>query len=85
MSISLIMRPQDPPLTWKMFCEKTQPFSIAIDGYVAEGPQDDLQGPRANFNHHEGVHRLATRSTCEQILVSARTGLFSLFDLDGEI
>jgi len=79
MSVQLIMRPQDVPLTWEQFIKQTKPFAIAIDGYVADGPIDQLAGPRCNFNHHERVHRLATRSTCEQILIAIRLGLFNLF------
>lgn len=79
MTIELVMRPQDPPLSWKDFISKTPPFSIAIDGYVNEGPRFDESGPWLNLNHHEGVERLATRSTCGQALMVIRQDLFTRF------
>lgn len=54
--------------------------SIALDGYVPEGPRFDPYGPWANFNHHEGVSRLETRATCAQVLIAARQGLMNAFD-----
>ncbi len=66
-------------LTMSQFVEQTQPFSVALDGYVRGGPQYDLKGPRVSFNHHEDVDRLATRSTCAQVLMSLRQGLFGRF------
>lgn len=66
-------------MTWAQFCRASEPFAIALDGYVAEGPRFDPTGPRANFNHHEGVDRLATRSTSGQILLAIRQGLFETF------
>jgi hypothetical protein len=79
MSITLKMLPQTPPRTWEQFCVESEPFSIALDGYVADGPRFDPSGPRANFNHHEIVNRLATRATCAQVLIAIRQGLFSRF------
>jgi hypothetical protein len=79
MSITLKILPQTPPRTWAQFCTESEPFSIALDGYVADGPRFDPSGPRANFNHHETVNRLATRATCGQILIAIRQGLFSRF------
>lgn len=55
----------------------TEPFSIALDGYVNVGPRFDHEGPRVNFNHHEEVDRLATRATCGQVLMAIRQGLFT--------
>ena len=55
---------------WEKFCHETPPYSIALDGFVAEGPRFSFKGLRANFNHHEGVDRLATRATCSQILLA---------------
>ncbi len=79
MSIVLCIEPDQDPLSWETFCKKTPPFSVAIDGYVSREPLFQEQGPRANFNHHEGVERLATRATCGQILISIRQGLFHCF------
>lgn len=36
----------------------------------------------ANFNHHEGVVRLATASTSEQVLIALKTGFSDTFRLD---
>lgn len=79
MSITLEMRPQDAPLSWDEFVTTTPPFSIALDGYVADGPRFDASGPRACFNHHENVARLETRATCAQVLMALRQGLFHCF------
>ncbi len=79
MAVVLRMRPQYEPLTWDAFCRLTEPFSIALDGYVAAGPRYQDEGPRLNLNHHEEVDRLATRSTCAQVLMAIRQGLFSRF------
>ena len=80
--IVLNMKPKDPVMSWSEFCEKIGPYSIAIDGYVAAGPRFDANGPRANFNHHEEVDRLATRATCAQGLIAIRQGLFDCFSDD---
>lgn len=66
-------------LTWNEFYSLSPKFSIALDGYVRGGPRFDPDGPRANFNHHEDVDRLATRSTCAQVLMAIRQGLFGTF------
>lgn len=71
-----------PPLTWEEFCARMPPFSIALDGFVKAGPKFQHTregGPRINFNHHEGVDRLATRATCSQTLMAVRLGLFDTF------
>lgn len=77
--IEMHMRPNVPPMWFSEYCVKTPPFSIALDGFVKEGPCYDPTGPRANFNHHERVNRLATRSTCAQVLMAIRQGLFVRF------
>jgi hypothetical protein len=76
--IDLILEPSITQ-TWEVFCSSHDPFSIAIDGRVFGGPKFDPTGPRANFNHHEEVDRLATRCTCAQILMAIRQGLFRTF------
>lgn len=84
MAVTLQMRPQDEPLSWERFCADVSPFGVALDGYVAAGPRFDPAGPRVNFNHHEEVDRLATRSTCAQVLLAIRQGFFTCFaDDDG--
>lgn len=58
-------------------------MSIALDGYVGGPPSYDPNGPYANFDHHSGVNRLATRSTSGQVLVAILLGLFDSFCEDG--
>lgn len=78
------MRPNDVPMSWEDFVREKGPFSIAIDGYVAEGPRLDPRIPAANFDHHKGVARLETRATCAQVHFEIQLGLFKLFrDEDG--
>jgi hypothetical protein len=79
MPVVLVMRPRDAPLSWEQFRARTPPFAVALDGYVATGPRFDPTGPRVNFNHHEEVDRLATRSTCAQVLLAIRQGFFDCF------
>lgn len=79
MPVNLIMRPNQSPINWEKFCVESEPFSIALDGYVNRGPRFQKEGPRANFNHHENVDRLATRATCSQVLMAIRQGLFKCF------
>ena len=77
--IDLHMQPATPPRTWSQFVETSPTYSIALDGYVYGGPRFDARGPRANFNHHEEVDRLATRATCAQVQIAIRQGLFARF------
>jgi hypothetical protein len=79
MAVNLHVRPRDEPLSWEQFCAVTGPFAVALDGYVASGPRFDPHGPRVNFNHHEEVDRLATRSTCAQVLLALRQGFYECF------
>lgn len=92
MTIELFIEPKTPPLKFQSsvfregFVENYPPYSIALDGFVKEGPRTLLtpDGPYQNFNHHEEVDRLATRSTCAQVLMAIRQGLFRAFrDKDG--
>lgn len=79
MPIELHMRPDIPPMNGEDFRAMAGPFSVAIDGFVREGPWFDPSLPSKNFNHHEGVARLETRATCAQVLVSVRQGFFKRF------
>lgn len=85
MSVFLHMQPQTPVMDWQRFCETTPSFSIALDGFVGEGPKFDPTGPRLNLNHHEGVDRLGTRATCAQALMALRQGLTDCFRDQGGI
>lgn len=75
----LRMRPKDSPMSWTEFERRTPPLSVALDGYVKEGPNEVQPGPRQNFNHHEGVYRLAARATCNQVLLAVRMDFYDTF------
>ena len=77
--IKLVVSPKDPPWSWARFSEEAPRFAIALDGFVWGGPRFEASKPCVNFNHHEEVDRLATRSTCAQSLMAIRQGLFELF------
>ena len=66
-------------MTGEAFRAFIEPYAIALDGFVSEGPWFDDTLPAQNFNHHEGVPRLETRATCAQVLVAIRQGLFKRF------
>ncbi len=70
--------------SWEQFKSTKPPFSIALDGYVSGQTKYCSSGPFANFNHHEAVDRLATRSTCMQIYFSILLGLFDAFKKAGK-
>lgn len=70
-------------MKWEDFINSKPRFSIALDGYVKGPPRFLIQGPYANFNHHEGVARIATRSTCAQIYYYIRLGLLDTFQKNG--
>lgn len=65
--------------SWEEFQRDHAPYSIALDGYVAGPPAFNREGPHANFDHHMGVDRLSTRSTCMQVAIAIRMGLFEVF------
>ena len=69
---------------WADFIHTKPRFSIALDGYVKGPPRFLIQGPYANFNHHEGVARIATRSTCAQVYYYIRLGLLDTFQKNGK-
>jgi hypothetical protein len=77
--MQLIIRP-GTTVSWRNFVLNKPVHSIALDGFVPEGPRFNLQGPWANFNHHEEVARLETRATCAQVLIALRQGLMTAFD-----
>ncbi len=71
-------------INWEDFIDTKPRFSIALDGYVKGPPRFLIQGPYANFNHHEGVARIATRSTCAQVYYYIRLGLLDTYQKNGE-
>ena len=83
MSVELFIESETPPMSWQEFKDGYPARSIALDGFVADGPKYDSQGPYLNANHHENVDRLATLSTAQQILMYIRMGLDQAFTLDG--
>lgn len=84
MPVQLFMEPSTPAISWDDFVANYPEFSIAIDGFVADGPKYSDAGPHRNFNHHDFVDRLPTRATCGQILVDIRQGMFDRFRLGGQ-
>jgi hypothetical protein len=71
------------PLTRAEF-QRTHPRgSIAVDGYLPEGPWLDLDTLHANLNHHEAVDRLGTRCSTAQGAIGVRMGRFEEFFREG--
>lgn len=67
---------------WKTFTRDCPQNSVALDWRVSGPPKVKLDTLHANFNHHEGVVRLATASTSEQVLIALKTGFSDTFRLD---
>ena len=84
MSVEFHVETTTPPLTWEQFKAKYPVGSIALDGFVADGPRFDPEGPFLNVNHHENVDRLATLSTAQQIMMNIRMGMAEAFTKDGQ-
>ena len=82
MSINLFIEP-GVSKSWEQFRRENPPYSIALDGYVHEAPCFDPAGPWINFDHHDGVDRLSTRSTTGQVFLSIKAGLFKTFQKEG--
>ena len=81
--INLIAEP-GVVLSWDEFTQTKPPYSIALDGYVNSVSELDFNGPYLNFDHHSGVRRLITRSTCSQVYLAIVLGLFKLFQKDNQ-
>ena len=81
--INLIAEPE-VVLSWDEFTHTKPPYSIALDGYVNSVSELDIDGPYLNLDHHSGVRRLITRSTCSQVYLSIVLGLFKLFQKDNQ-
>lgn len=78
-NVVLNLRPGAEPLSWIEFCETHPPYSIALDGYVGGISRFGHRGPWLTLDHHADVDRLSARSTCSQVLLSIRQGLFDAF------
>lgn len=63
--------------TWQSFVETTPPGSIALDGYVTNGPAWCESTLHANFDHHTGCVREATMSSAMQVYFAIKGGLCS--------
>jgi hypothetical protein len=76
-SAQLVVRPGVEVPNWGAFISEHPPGSIALDGYVKGAPKftQTPDGAYANVDHHEGVNRLATLSTAQQLLRYIRLGL----------
>jgi hypothetical protein len=72
--ISLVVCP-GKEISWEQFLQIAPPRSIALDGLVRGAPKFSIDTLHANFNHHQDVDRLATRSTSGQVLVALKQGL----------
>ncbi len=81
--INLIVEP-GVVLSWDEFTQTKPPYSIALDGYVNSVSELDFNGPYLNLDHHSGVRRLITRSTCAQVYLAIVLGLFKLFQKDNQ-
>jgi hypothetical protein len=78
------MQPRTIPVPWEVFRKTAAPFSLALDGFVPEGPEFDPSVPVMNLNHHDGVKRIETRATCAQVEMRLVLKLFRTFrDKDG--
>ncbi len=62
-------------MSWPEFCLMAPTKSIALDGFVTDGPKWSETSLRANFDHHSGVVREATMSTAMQVMFAIKGGL----------
>jgi len=82
--VEVIVEPRQV-LSWEDFKRSAPPGSIALDGYVKGATLFDEAGPWVNFNHHEGVDRLSTSSTCLQVLLYIKAGFIDHFMNDNKL
>ncbi len=59
--------------------------SIALDGFCNGGPFTETRAGKYNFDHHDGILRLAARATCGQVQVALNLGLLDNFRDKGQI
>ena len=84
MKITLHVHPEKNPMDFATFKATHPKGSVALDGYCDDAPIFDSAG-WANFDHHVGVNRLATRATAAQLALAIRMHLFdSWVDAKGE-
>ena len=77
MGVKMIFEP-GKVVTWDEL-SRYECHTIAVDGYCAGSPNFNEDRVILNINHHEGVNRQATRSSCDQALVLVKLGLFKSF------
>ncbi|MFA6462241.1 MAG: hypothetical protein WCV90_08320 [Candidatus Woesearchaeota archaeon] len=82
MTIELYIEP-GKTYKWNEFKSQKPPYSIALDGFVSAPTHKDPRGPYANFDHHTGVDRFATRSTSDQVHLEINMDLFDTFKQGG--
>lgn len=70
-------------ISWKEFVAAAPRNSVALDGFVSGGPRFDEKAMLANFDHHDGVNREATMSTCLQVYMAIKGGLMESFRKNG--
>lgn len=68
--------------TRQCFLDDAPSHSIALDWYVFGAPKSDLWTKHFNFNHHEELYRLMTRSTASQVHMAVKMGLMDCLKLD---
>jgi hypothetical protein len=78
MNTQIIIEP-GKQVSWEEF-NSTKLNSIALDGYVTDGPKWDETKLNANFDHHNGVVREATMSTAMQIYFAIKGGLMERYE-----
>ena len=66
-------------ITWDEFIKNFPGPAIALDGIVIGGPRFDETTLHLNADHHDGVMREATMSTCKQVSVAIKGGIVDLF------
>jgi hypothetical protein len=78
--INLVVRPRETVTKLQFLSSSFPQNSIALDGFIHDsGPFLDLNQRKLNRDHHFQVERSATMSTCMQVYLAIKQGLFSLF------
>ena len=62
-------------------------YSVALDGLVYGEPffESTKRGPYKNFNHHEEVDRMGTRSTCSQVYIALKQQFIQKYTKENEV
>jgi hypothetical protein len=81
-NINLYVIPREE-IKWREFLKYAPDYSVALDGFVYGISRFDSAKCIVNFNHHEDVDRMATRSTCAQVYMALQQGLMNSFQYEG--